>query len=151
MKALKFFLFLFITNLYSQNILSLKDRAKVIDKIQEDRIEKLLPVIMQNHDIDMWVLITREYNEDPIIKTFLPSTWLNVRRRRILVLSINENKEMETVAISRYDFGKIFKSIWNKEKQPNQWKALSDYIIKKNPKKIGINISANYALADGFS
>jgi len=151
MKALKFFLFLFITNLYSQNILSLKDRAKVIDKIQEDRIEKLLPVIMQNHDIDMWVLITREYNEDPIIKTFLPSTWLNVRRRIILVLSINENKEMETVAISRYDFGKIFKSIWNKEKQPNQWKALSDYIIKKNPKKIGINISANYALADGFS
>ena len=35
-------------------------------------------------------------------------------------------------------------------KEPNQWKALSNYIIKKNPNKIAINISENYALADGL-
>tara|TARA_B100001250_G_scaffold354894_1_gene329043 strand:+ start:4817 stop:6139 length:1323 start_codon:yes stop_codon:yes gene_type:complete len=150
MKVLKVLLFLFITNIYPQDILTLKDRSIIIDKIIKERTENLLPKIMQKESVDMWVLITREYNEDPIIKTFLPSTWLNARRRTILVISINDNKELETVSISRYDFGKIFKSIWDKEKEPNQWKALSDYIIKKNPNKIAINISENYALADGL-
>ena len=150
MKVLKVILLLFVTNLYSQDILLLKDRAKIIDKILKERIDNILPKIMKKEDVDMWVLIAREYNEDPIIKTFLPSTWLNARRRTILVISNNENNEFETVSISRYDFGNIFKSIWNKEKVPNQWEALSNYIIKKNPNKIAINISENYALADGL-
>mgnify|MGYP006086854897 CR=1 FL=1 len=151
MKVLKILLFLFITDLYSQDIFLLKDRSNIIDNILKERIENLLPEIMQKEAIDMWVLIAREYNEDPIIKTFLPSTWLNARRRTILVLYINDNKELETVSISRYDFGKIFKSIWSKEKEPDQWKALSNYIIKKKPTKIAINISDNYALADGLA
>ena len=150
MKVLKVILFLFVTNLYAQDILSLKDRSKIIDKIIKDRIDNVLPEIMNKEDVDMWIIIAREYNEDPIIKTFLPSTWLNARRRTILVISNNENNELETVSISRYDFGRIFKSIWNKEKEPNQWRALSNYIIKKNPNKIAINISENYALADGL-
>ena len=150
MKVLKVILFLFVTNLYAQDILSLKDRSKIIDKIIKERIDNLLPKIMNKEDVDMWIIIAREYNEDPIIKTFLPSTWLNARRRTILVIYNNDNNELETVSISRYDFGKIFKSIWNKEKEPNQWKALSKYIIKKNPNKIAINISENYALADGL-
>ena len=150
MKVLKVILFLFVTNLYAQDILSLKDRSKIIDKIIKERIDNVLPEIMNKEDVDMWIIIAREYNEDPIIKTFLPSTWLNARRRTILVIYNNDNNELETVSISRYDFGKIFKSIWNKEKEPNQWKALSNYIIKKNPNKIAINISENYALADGL-
>lgn len=150
MKVLKVILFLFVTNLYAQDILSLKDRSKIIDKIIKERIDNLLPKIMNKEDVDMWIIIAREYNEDPIIKTFLPSTWLNARRRTILVIYNNDNSKLETVSISRYDFGKIFKSIWNKEKLPNQWKALSNYIIKKNPNKIAINISENYALADGL-
>ena len=150
MKVLKVILFLFVTNLYAQDILSLKDRSKIIDKIIKERIDNLLPKIMNKEDVDMWIIIAREYNEDPIIKTFLPSTWLNARRRTILVIYNNDNNELETVSISRYDFGQIFKSIWNKEKEPNQWKALSKYIIKKNPNKIAINISENYALADGL-
>ena len=150
MKVLKVILFLFVTNLYAQDILSLKDRSKIIDKIIKERIDNVLPEIMNKEDVDMWIIIAREYNEDPIIKTFLPSTWLNARRRTILVIYNNDNSKLETVSISRYDFGKIFKSIWNKEKLPNQWKALSNYIIKKNPNKIAINISENYALADGL-
>ena len=100
MKVLKVILLLFVTNLYSQDILLLKDRAKIIDKILKERIDNILPKIMKKEDVDMWVLIAREYNEDPIIKTFLPSTWLNARRRTILVISNNENNEFETVSSS---------------------------------------------------
>ena len=38
MKVLKVILFLFVTNLYAQDILSLKDRSKIIDKIIKERI-----------------------------------------------------------------------------------------------------------------
>jgi hypothetical protein len=106
---------------------------------------------MEEADLDMWVLITREYNEDPIIKTLLPPTWLNARRQTILVFSSDKNSgEINSAAITRYPFGKNIPSIWNKEKQPDQWQALADYIVSINPKNIGVNISKSYALADGL-
>ena len=60
---------------------------------------------MEEQDIDLWVMITREYNEDPIVKTLLPPTWLNARRRTILVFS-KTNDGIDPVAITRYNFGK---------------------------------------------
>ena len=142
------FLF-FVTSLKSQNILDLKDQATVIDEIQKDRLENLLPQLMKRHNIDMWVLITREYNEDPIVKTFLPPTWLNARRRTIIVFSLKEGV-FKSAAITRYPFGNLIPSVWDKEKEPDQWKALAKYIKFQNPKIIAVNTSENYALADGL-
>ena len=137
---------------FAQEILNLKDRATLIERIQKDRLDNLLPELMSKNGIDMWIIITREYNEDPIIKTLLPPTWLNARRRTILVFSFDEStKKTESVAISRYNFGNNIKSIWDKEKNPNQMLALKDYIDKVNPKKIGLNYSENFALIDGIS
>ena len=146
------FLLLFFQFTFSQNILDLKDRASIIKDIQKDRIENLLPNLMQETGIDMWVIITREYNEDPIIKTLLPPTWLNARRRTILVFSYDNNtNKVESAAISRYNFGENIPSIWDKEKTPNQFEVLYNYISKKNPNKIGLNYSENFALVDGIS
>lgn len=140
---------LFSTSIFGQHILPLRERAKLIDEIQKERIEKLLPKLMQDHNIDLWVLITREYNEDPVVKTLLPPTWLNARRRTILVFS-KTDEGVDAVAITRYNFGKNIRSIWNKEEEPDQWKALADYIKSQNPTRIGINISEHYGLADGL-
>ncbi len=145
-----FILFFSISTLvFSQNILPLRERAELIDRIQKERIQNLLPQLMQETDLDMWVLITREYNEDPVVKTLLPPTWLNARRRTILVFS-KKADGVDAVAITRYNFGNNIRSIWNKEKQPDQWKALAEYIVSQNPKKIGINTSEHYGLADGL-
>ena len=151
-KILILFTALFITNINAQDILPLKDRAAFINKLQKERLNKLLPQLMEKTDIDMWVLIAREYNEDPIIKTMLPPTWLNARRTTILVFSLDKKtKNFESVAIARYAFGDNIPSIWDKDKQPNQWEALKDYIVSKNPEKIGLNISSYESLADGLS
>ena len=138
-------------NLKSQDILSLKERARVIEEIQKDRFDNLLPKLMEETGIDMWVIITREYNEDPVIKTLLPPTWLNARRRTILAFYYDKKtKDLEKVAIARYSFGKNIPSIWNKEEEPNQMKALAKFIEEKNPEKIGLNFSNHFALADGI-
>ena len=152
MKIINLILFLLITvQINAQDILSLKERARVIEEIQKDRFDNLLPKLMDETGIDMWVIITREYNEDPVIKTLLPPTWLNARRRTILAFHYDKkSKDLEKVAIARYSFGKNIPSIWNKDEEPNQMKALAKFIEEKNPEKIGLNYSDHFALADGI-
>jgi Xaa-Pro aminopeptidase len=136
-------------NTYS--ILDEKERSLLKDEILEDRFLNLLPKLMDNSEIDMWLLISREYNEDPVLKTMLPATWLNARRRTILVFYRDkEKKTIEKLAVARYNIGKSITSSWDKEKQPNQWKALVDIIKTRNPKKIGVNFSKHFPLADGL-
>lgn len=132
-------------------ILPMRDRAEVIDDILKDRVETILPDIMRKNDIDMWLIISREYNEDPVIKTMLPSTWLNARRRTILVIYDRGPEEgLETLAVARYDVGEVFKKAWDKEVQPDQWARLKEIIDERNPDKIGINQSEHWQHADGM-
>ena len=147
---LSMILFLSIQVSISQ-ILSEKNRAILKDQLLEDRFQNLLPQLMDESNLDMWLLISREYNEDPVLKTMLPARWLNARRRTIILFYRNkEQNTLERIAVARYDIGKSIKSAWNKEQEPNQWKALSDIIAKRNPAKIGINYSEHFALADGL-
>ena len=154
-KLLFVFSLLFISNCaFSQNlaVLTQRDQAEVIDSWLEYRIENLLPELMTETGIDMWVVISREYNEDPVIRTMLPATWHAARRRTILVMyQPSANAPVETYAVARYDVGKSFKRTWDPETQPDQWKALMDLISSKSPKKIGLNYAKDYGHADGLT
>lgn len=144
-------LLLFAISLQSQQVLPENERAKVIDEILNDKFNNLLPKLMDKVDIDMWILISREYNEDPVLKTMLPSTWLNARRRTILLFYRNkEKKTIEQLAVARYNVGENIKSAWDKEKEPDQWKRLIQLIEERNPKKIGLNYSKDHNIADGL-
>ena len=145
------FVLLFFTQVSFAQILPEKERALLKDEILEDRFENLLPGLMEDANIDMWLLISREYNEDPVLKTMLPATWLNARRRTIIVFYRNKKEKIiERLAVARYNIGKSIRSSWDKEKEPNQWKALVDIIASRNPDRIGINFSKHFALADGL-
>jgi len=152
MKKLVFFLFTaFSITVYSQQILPENERARVIDEILADRFNILLPELMDKTDIDMWILISREYNEDPVLRTMLPSTWLNARRRTILVFHRNKTKNtIEKLAVARYDVGENIVSAWDKAKVPDQWKRLMQIIVELNPSKIGLNFSKDHNIADGL-
>lgn len=144
------FLLLLTLNISAQ-ILPERERAIIVDKILEERFDQLLPKLMDRTGFDMWVLISREYNEDPVLKTMLPATWLNARRRTILVFYRDKDKNtIEKLAIARYNVGKNIESAWDKEKQPDQWKALMDIIADRNPEKIGINYSKDFNIVDGI-
>jgi len=142
----------FTQNPYPPVTLNMKDRTEVIDKWLEERVETVLPDLMRRSGIDMWVIIAREYNEDPVILTLLPATWHSARRTSMLVVyDPGEGLALETFGISRYNTGKIFQTEWDRESQPDQWKALAEKIASKDPKKIGINKSNTFALADGLT
>ena len=150
----KFILFLLLINGYqfsSAQVLSEREQSRVVDEILHERFTVLLPQLMERTGIDMWVVISREYNEDPVLKTMLPSTWLSARRTTMLVFNYDpKTKTVEKSAIARYNVGEAIKAAWDMQKFPDQWDALMDLISQKNPKKIGLNISKDYGHADGL-
>ena len=153
MRSISFFLLflLFFSAPVTSQILPERDRAALVDKIIADRFDNVLPNLMYRTGIDMWVLISREYNEDPVMRTMLPATWLNARRRTILVFYWNESKnKLEKLAVSRYNIGDTITSVWDKDKEPNQWKALLKLIQDRNPGKIALNYSEDFGIADGI-
>jgi|TARA_R110002110_G_scaffold20130_9_gene82175 Xaa-Pro aminopeptidase len=146
-----FLLILLLPIITFAQILTERDRAILKDEILADRFDNLLPQLMDRAEIDMWLVISREYNEDPVMRTMLPSTWLNARRRTILVFYRNkEQNTIEKLAVARYDVGENITSAWDKEKQPDQWARLVEIIGERNPNKIGINTSQNFGIADGL-
>ncbi|TRO65344.1 M24 family metallopeptidase [Christiangramia sabulilitoris] len=152
MKKILLATIILFTAFAQSQVLDERERSKVNDQILADRFNNLLPKLMDRSGIDMWVVISREYNEDPVLRTMLPSTWLNARRRTILVF--NRDKEadsLEKLAIARYNIGDNIVSAWDKEKEPNQWKALIDIIKERNPSKIALNFSDNFGIADGLA
>ncbi|MBT8280638.1 MAG: aminopeptidase P family protein [Muriicola sp.] len=144
-------LFWVITPGFSQHILPEKERARVVDEILATRFNTLLPQLMDKTEFDMWILISREYNEDPVLRTMLPATWLNARRRTILVFYRDKARNtIEKLAVARYNVGDNIDSAWDKEEQPDQWKRLMEIIEEKNPSKIGLNYSKDHNIADGL-
>jgi len=94
-----FFLILLLPGIRStaQQILPEAERAALEDALMEERFTHLLPGLMDETGIDMWILISREYNEDPVLKTMLPATWLNARRRTILLFY--RNRETNSIGL----------------------------------------------------
>lgn len=151
LKRLCFLLFISLFYNASAQVLPLREQSKVIDEILADRFNNLLPVLMERNGIDLWVIVSREYNEDPVIRTMLPSTWISARRRTIIVFYNNpEKKIFEKLAIARYNVGENIKAEWDMQKFPNQWDALINIITTRNPKKIGMNTSTHFGHADGL-
>ena len=112
-------------------VLPLREQAKIIDEVIDDRLNNLLPQLMERTGIDMWVMITREYNEDPIVKTMLPATWISARRTTMLVFYYNPTtKEYTKSAVARYNVGSSIKAAWDMTKYPDQWDALMALVNK---------------------
>lgn len=143
-------LILFLNNVKAQ-VIPLRDQASVINNLLSDRLNNLLPSLMDKTNIDCWVLISREYNEDPILRTFLPAEWISARRRTILVFYRNHQKNtVEKFAIARYAVGKEILAAWNPDTTPNQWDALTTLLTKLNPRTIALNTSNDFGHADGI-
>ncbi len=148
-----FFLIIGAAEVMSQSppvILDMQTRAEVQNNWLHYRLDNVIPDLMRREGIDMWVIIAREYNEDPVIETMLPATWQSARRRTVLVFFDN-GENVERLAVARYDIGEFFKTAWDKEEQPDQWERLAEVITERDPKKIALNYSKTFALADGIT
>lgn len=132
--------------------LSLKEQANLRDRWTAERLDTIVPALMREQGIDMWVLVAREYLEDPVVATMLDARSMHARRRTILLFfDPGGGRRVERLTVSRYAIGTLFQPAWSPEKQPDQWARLAELIVERNPKKIAVNVSAASAFADGLT
>src|SRR4029450_2089073 len=126
--------------------LPLREQADVRDRWLTQRLLDLLPGLMDDAGIDLWVVEGREYNEDPVLPTLLPATWLSARRRTILLFHRSDDG-VTAAAVSRYPVGQ-FLTAWEADEQPgpspgqSQWAAVRRFVDQAAPRAIGIDVSA---------
>lgn len=131
-------------------ILPLRERAEVKNSWLKHRLEKLLPKLMDREGFDMWIVIAREYNEDPVIMSLLPEPQMAARRRTILVFN-RTDEGLECLTVSRYDLKDFYKSVWDPEEMEDQYQCLAELVEKRDPEGIGINVSHTFKFADGLT
>jgi Xaa-Pro aminopeptidase len=133
-------------------VLPLRDRARLEDKWLAERLGQVVPALMREQKIDMWVLVAREYVEDPVVATMLDAESMHARRRTILIFhDPGAGRPVERLTVSRYGLGNLFKSAWNPEQEPDQWKQVAKLIGERRPKRIAVNSSALTQFADGLT
>ena len=131
--------------------LDLRIRADAHDRLLNSRLDALIPMLMDRAGLDAWVLAAREYNEDPVVQSMLPATWLDTARRRTILLFLRAPDGVRRMAVARYAVGDAFPSAWDPEAQPDQWSRLAELLADADPARIGVNSSAVFPLADGLS
>lgn len=133
-------------------ILNARERAATENRILAARLDMIIPAIMREQGVDLWLMVAREYFEEPVVASMLDAENMHARRRTILIFHDPGNgKPVERLTVSRYGLGGLFAPAWDPNKQPDQWQAVADIIAACDPAKIAINTSDLYQFADGMT
>ncbi|MDZ4718572.1 MAG: M24 family metallopeptidase [Roseiflexaceae bacterium] len=132
-------------------ILPLRARAEIRNGWLRERLETVLPELMARTGFDMWLVIAREYNEDPVILTLLPEPSMAARRRTMLVFTRQPDGTVERLSIDRYGFGEFYSRAWDPDTGEEQYACLTRIIRERNPQRIGVNVSPTFAFGDGLT
>lgn len=140
------------TNDDTFTIIPLAERGKVTDEWLYNRLETLLPVLMNKHGIDSWITIGREYHEDPAAITLFPSSIDSSRRLTIFVFlrERNTNRIKRFVISSNKQF-EPFYMCYSVRKGEEPFDVLRRIMDTYNPEKIAINYSSHFSFCDGLS
>ena len=132
-------------------LLAAHERPAVENPMVMERLEHLLPSLMAETGLDMWLVINREYAEDPVYFTLVPQPTFAARRTTMLVFYRRPDGSVERLAVNRYPLGEPYQSAWAGGDLDAQWAALAKVIIERNPKRIGVNESLTWPVADGLT
>jgi Metallopeptidase family M24 len=135
----------------TQHILSERERPPVINRILQDRLRTLLPRLMRETGIDMWLVINREYVEDPVYLSLVPAPVFHARRLSMLVFfDRGPGQPVEALTVSRYAMDG-YTAAWQGGTEENQWRRLAAIVAERAPKRIGINTSRRWPFGDGLT
>jgi hypothetical protein len=135
---------------YRSKLLPLRAQMEVRNRWLKERLDSLLPELMERAGCDMWIVAAREYNEDPVIMTLLPEPSMAARRRTILVFSRKADGSVERLTLNRYDFGEFYQKGWNPE-QEDQFASLKRVVAARRPQQIALNYADEFPFGDGLS
>lgn len=133
-------------------VAALRERPAVVNRLLADRLDNLLPRLMREAGIDLWVVINREYAEDPVYLTLVPEPVFAARRTTMLVFhDRGPEAGVERLTVSRYPLAGFYEAAWGGGSEDEQWRRLAEVIAERDPRTIGIDTSRDWAFADGLT
>jgi len=136
----------------------LREQAEIGQQWLKLRLEQVLPKLMRKHGVQMWLVICREYNEDPVFYSLVAPTMFAARRRTIYVFyDRGDEQGVERLALGGGSNGGLYTVYRDPEVEnreiygEGQWVLLKKLIEERKPATIGLNISHTHAFADGLS
>ena len=99
----------------------------------------------------MWIIVSREYNDDPVFRSMAPLTTLLVAAAddpRVLRIRGGDSR-VERLSIGRFDYDGLFTLV--PTHNDAQWEGLRKVVEERDPKVIGINESDAWNHADGLT
>ena len=136
---------------FARAVLAPRDRIEPENRILSERLDHLLPGLMAEAGLDMWLVLAREYAEDPVYFTLVPQPSHAARRTTMLVFHRRPDGGVDRLSVNRYPLGPPYESAWSGGDLDQQWQALADLIVARDPARIGINVSPDWAVADGLT
>lgn len=137
---------------------SMREQTDIQQQWLRLRLERVLPALMRKHGVAMWLVICREYNEDPVFGALAAPTVFAARRRTMLVFfDRGGEKGIERLALGGGSNGGLYEVYRDPETEnrelwgEGQWALLRKLIAERNPRNIAIDISATHSFSDGLS
>lgn len=133
------------------DIRSIREQYRVCDEILRERLEDLMPRLLRECGVDMWLVICREYNEDPVFKTLTPQLVKNASRTSCFLFSLDKNGTYEALSLSRPNprLAPFYIQAYDPKTQ-DQYEAILKAVEERNPRRVAVNISEDCAQADGL-
>jgi Xaa-Pro aminopeptidase len=136
----------------------LREQAEIQQQWLKLRLERVLPQLMRKHGVQMWLVVCREYNEDPVFFSLVSPTAFSARRRTLyLFFDRGEEKGLERLALGGGSNGGLY-TVYRDPDSPNreiygdaQWVLLRKLLEERKPATIAVNVSHTHAFADGLS
>ena len=129
-------------------VLSIRERADLVYKITQKRLDTLLPRFMRETGFDMWIIACNEDNLDPIFETMMPfENWCPITQLLVFYdkgQAKGVDKGVERLNVSRTDTQGLFTNVWDagawdQKKGESQWECLGRVVRERAPKRIGLN------------
>lgn len=141
---------------------TLRQQADVRQGWLKARLETVLPRLMRENGVVMWIVAMREYNEDPIFHALVSPTTYFARRRTIYVFyDRGAERGVERLALGGGSQGGLYQAIRETERAPDgqqrelwgraQWDLLAKVVRERNPRNIALDISQTHAFSDGLT
>jgi hypothetical protein len=145
---------------------TLREQAAERQSWLQLRLDRVLPRLMREQGVDMWIVPVREYNEDAVFWSLVSPTTMAARRRTIYVFFDRGAAGVERIAIGGTSQGGLYEVVRDPNAAigtagaqrrpaepygPEQWTLLTRVVDERRPRAIAVNASATHAFSDGLT
>ncbi|NPV47783.1 MAG: aminopeptidase P family protein [Armatimonadetes bacterium] len=130
-------------------VMPLRERAEVMRAVLRDRLDNLLPDLMTESGLDMWIVLCQEDDLDPVFRTMVPmDSWCPILQ---MLVFHRTPAGLERLNLSMTDTGDLYDRPWRGREPAEQWRLLAELVRERDPQRIGINTGSVQWAAGGLT